>query len=213
MNQTDDLARAEQLNYREFMRDGLSEILTGFVLLLIPGIFLMPSMVSIFVILFVIFMPRIVERLKKRYTYPRIGYMKPRVDEPTTYSPRFSLGLAAGVLLVFIIAIAIGYSMWQGLIDRYFIWRWLPTAFGFIMWGPSLFLRDRTGQNIYLVFGVLASLTGVLVSLNPFTGAEGAILFYMASWGIGLMLLGLIKQVRFTRQYPVIDQPGDASYE
>ena len=209
------MALAEQLNYRELMRDGLSEILTGIILLMMPGLFLEPIIVPFFVVFFVLFMPQIVERLKKRYTYPRIGYMKPREDESTTStsSPRFSLGLAVVVLLIFITVIAIGYSLWQGLVDRYFIWQWLPTVFGFIMWGPSLYLRDRTGQNIYLVFGGLAAVTGILVSLNPYTGAEGAILFYMGGWGVGLILLGFIKLVRFTRQYPVLDEPGDTSYE
>ena len=209
MNEHHDLKMIEQESYREYMQDGLTEVLLGLIFLVFPLFLFESSFIAFFVIFYILFMPRIVEAFRMKYTYPRIGYAKLHEDEP----PRLSLGVAVVVLLIFIIIISVFYALFTDLIDRYFIYRWLPAVFGFIMWGPSLYLKDRTGQNRYYLFGLLMSVTGITIGLANFSTVEIQGSLYMISWGLAFIILGLLRFLLFIHKYPVLDNPEDDTDE
>jgi len=137
--------------------------------------------------------------------YPRIGYVKLKEEEP----PKLSLGIAMVVLLIFVSVIVLLYTLSIGLIDRDFIWRWLPTVFGFIMWGPSLYLKEKTGQNRFYLFGAMMTVTGIVISLTASIPAGIAMTIYMVGWGLFFLFLGLVRFLLFIRKYPVLDTPED----
>ncbi len=204
MNEND-LLEIERGTFRESMKDGLTEFLLGLVLLVIPGMMAEPYFVPIFVALYLIFLPQGIEAFRRKYTYPRTGYVKMREGSP----PKLTLGVAAAILLIFITIVTMLYSLSIGLIDRYFIWKWLPTVFGVIMCGPSLYLKDKTGQNRYYLWGILTTITGVAISLAPFISAELSLVLYMIAWGVFFMVLGIIRFILFIRNNPVIAAPED----
>lgn len=205
MNEHRDLKMIEQESYRELMQDGLTEVLLGLILLAFPLILFESGFLVIFVIFYIIYMPQAIEAFRKKYTYPRIGYVKLHEDE----APKLSLGIVIAVLLMFIIIIAVIYSVYANLIDKSFIYRWLPAVFGFIMWGPSLYLKDRTGQNGYYLLGLLMSITGILVGLANLSTVEVQGILYMISWGIIFLTLGLMRFHLFIRKYPILENPED----
>jgi hypothetical protein len=209
LNDERSLETIEQESYRELMQDGFSEILVGTIFLVLPAIFLQSSFLPIFVVFYVIFMPQGVEIIRKKYTYPRIGYVKLREDEP----PKISLGIVVVVLLIFITIIAVFYFAFIDVIDRFFIWKWIPAVFGFIMWGPSLYLKGKTGQRAYYLPGLLMSITGVATALVTFLTAEVGTALFMVGWGLAFMVLGLIRFLLFIRKYPILDNPEDESSE
>jgi hypothetical protein len=208
MNENE-LLEIEQVTYRESMKDGLMEFLLGVVLIVIPGIMVESFLVPIFVVFYLFFLPQGIEVFKRKYTYPRTGYVKLREEQP----PRLTLGVVAVVLLIFIGIITVLYSLSIGVVDRYFIWKWLPTLFGVIMWGPALYLKDKTGQNRYYLWSTLATVTGIAVSLAPFITAEVSLALYMLIWGISFMVLGIIRFILFIRHNPMIDAPESDSSE
>lgn len=203
------LREIEQQSYRETMQDGFTEIFMGLIFLVLPVLLVEPGFVAIFVVFYIIFMPQCVEAVKKKYVYPRVGYVKPREDQP----PKLSLGVAVVVLLIFISVITVFYMLSIGTIDRFFIYKWLPTVFGFIMWGPSLYLKDKTGQIRYYLLGASTSLTGVAVSLSPSIPAEMSMAVFMVGWGLVFLVLGTVRFTLFIRKYPVIDTPEDDAGE
>jgi len=205
MNEYQDLKMIEQESYRESMQDGLTEVLLGLIFLAFPFLLFESSFIAIFVVFYIIFMPPGIEAFRKKYTYPRIGYVKLHEDEP----PKLSLGVAMVVLLIFIMIISVLYGVYTDLIDRYFIYRWLPAVFGFIMWGPSLYLKDRTGQNRYYLFGLLMSVTGILIGLADFATVQIQGTLYMVSWGAAFFVLGLLRFLIFIRKYPILEIPED----
>ncbi len=208
MNQHPDLKSIEQESFRESMQDGLTEVLLGLVFLVLPLLILESGFLPIFVIFYIFFIPQVIEGFRKRYTYTRLGYVKLHEDKP----PKLSLGVAMMVLLVFIIIIAVLYSVYVDLVDRSFIYRWLPAVFGFIMWGPSLYLKDKTGQSRYYLFGLLMSVTGILVGLADLSTVEIQGTLYMTSWGGAFVLLGLLRFLIFIRKYPILETPEDDTY-
>ena len=199
------MKEVEQISYRATMQDGFAELLTGLIFLVFPVMLFEPAIVTFFVVFYILFMPRFVDTIKRRHVYPRVGYVKPREEEP----PKLSIGVAVFVLLIFISIIAVFYTLSIGIIDRSFIYNWLPTVFGFIMWGPALYLRDRTGQTRYYLLGVLPTLTGAAVSISPSIPAEVAMVFFMVGWGLAFLVLGTVKFALFIRKYPVVDTPED----
>jgi hypothetical protein len=209
MNEEKTLEIVERESYRELMQDGFSEILVGTIFLVLPAILLQSSFLPIFVVFYIIFMPKGVEVIRKKYTYPRIGYVKLREDE----APKITIGIAVVVLLIFITIIAIFYFAFIDVIDRFFIWKWIPAVFGFIMWGPSLYLKDKTGQKTYYLPGVLMSVTGVATSLATFLTAEVGTSLFMISWGLAFIALGLVRFLLFIRKYAILGNPEDESNE
>lgn len=200
-----DLLELKRGAYRESMKDGLTEFLLGLVLCVVPGMMSYPYFVPIFVVFYIIFLPQGFEAFRRKYTYPRTGYVKISEERP----PKLSLGVAMAALLAFITIIAVLYSLSIGVIDRYFVWKWIPTVFGVIMCGPSLYLKDKTGQNRFYLWGILTTITGVAVSLAPFISAEASLALYMITWGTFFMALGIIRFVLFIRNNPRIDTPED----
>jgi hypothetical protein len=205
MNEEQKLKSVERESFLELMQDGFTEILAGMIFLVFPAFFLEPGFLSIFVVFYVIFMPQVVERIRRKYTYPRIGYVKLREDT----LPKLTLGIIVAVLLIFITIIAVLYVASIGVIDRIFIMKWMPAVFGFIMWGPSLYFKDKTGENKYYLPGALMSLTGVMTSLADFLSAEIGTSIYMIGWGLAFTILGLVRFVLFIRKYPVVGSPED----
>jgi len=209
MNEEKKLKSVERESFLELMQDGFTEILAGMIFLVFPAFFLEPGFLFIFVIFYIIFMPQVVEAIRRKYTYPRIGYVKLREGTP----PKLTLEIPVAVLIIFVTIIAVLYIASMGVIDRLFIMKWMPAVFGFIMWGPSLYLKDKTGQNRYYLPGALMSLTGVVISLADFLPAELGTSIFMNGWGLAFTILGLVRFLLFIRKYPVAGSPEDARSE
>ena len=209
MNEEQKLKSVERGSFLELMQDGFTEILAGMIFLVFPAFFLEPGFLFIFVILYIIFMPQVVEAIRRKYTYPRIGYVKLREGAP----PKLALEIPVAVLIIFVTIIAVLYIASMGVIDRLFIMKWMPAVFGFIMWGPSLYLKDKTGQNRYYLPGALMSLTGVVISLADFLPVELGTSIFMNGWGLAFTILGLVRFLLFIRKYPVAGSPEDGRSE
>ncbi|MHA2352148.1 MAG: hypothetical protein ACXABX_03415, partial [Candidatus Thorarchaeota archaeon] len=112
-----DLIKTGQDAYRATMKDGFIEIFTGFFFIMTPIIFIQPSFVSIFVVIYVLFLPQYAEIFRKKYTYPRVGYVKLRTD-PLDYRPKALLALlfivivSSGILVMLMTQDVANYYNW-----------------------------------------------------------------------------------------------------
>ncbi|MFX1603233.1 MAG: hypothetical protein ACFFCK_07075 [Promethearchaeota archaeon] len=201
MNEEKDLRFVEQASFRELMQDGFTELLLGLILASMPLFVLQPGFISIFVVFYIIFLPPFFEMIRKKYIYPRIGYVKLYEDEPPRVTVRF---VAVLVLLVVSVA-AIIYSVGTGIIDEDLVYRWIPAAFGLIMWVPSGYLKEKSGQNRYYLFGALMTITGVLVGVTPTVDPNIVSPIYFIVWGFSFMMLGSVRYSLFVRRFPIVD--------
>ncbi|NOQ34218.1 MAG: hypothetical protein GQ567_08530, partial [Methanosarcinales archaeon] len=71
MTQEINLKELEKKAYRDSQQDGLMEVMMGLILMTFGGFFY--STVFVFYILLIVFSGKIVEFVRRRYTYPRIG--------------------------------------------------------------------------------------------------------------------------------------------
>jgi hypothetical protein len=208
-----DLIKTGQNAYRATMKDGFIEILTGFFFIMTPVIFIQPSFVSIFVVIYVLFLPQYAEIFRKKYTYPRVGYVKLRTD-PLDYRPKALLAL---LFIVIVSSGLIVMLMTQDVANYYNWFIMFPFILGAALLAPSAYLVDRTGAKIYWGFGIVTTILGLVISTLTFiyipTGLFDGLLAFSEILGIGLLIGGFIKFVYFMRTNPVIDIQEDNSSE
>jgi len=221
MNEEESLKTIEQESFRDLREDGFNEINFGIMLLLLfNAIYIKPGpptildawfrlVFCIFGMLYFIFPLQFYKVFRNKYVYPRIGYVKLREYEP----PKVTSVVIAVVILMIVTAITLIYIITIGVVTTDLVYRWSPAFFGLIMWIASFYLKDKTGQNRYYLFGALMTITGVAVGLAEFISADMVTVIYFDGWGIALFVLGVIKFVLFIRKYPIIGTPEVANSE
>lgn len=205
----EDLVKLEQIAFRESMKDGLIETLSGFMFLMMAVMIRLPSFIGVFVFFYIIFLPRLVEMSREKYTYPRIGYVKLRTKETDIQIKPFLL-----LLLIMIAATGITIQLLTNNIFNLENWvRLIPFTVGILLFGPSVFLVEKTGSKSYWLFGILSTILGLVVSylslIYPTHSYYDGIIAYCLILGTPLLLGGLIKFLHFTHSYPVLESQED----
>lgn len=199
MNEDIDVERIGRETYSYFMKDGLTEIFLGIVLL-IASVTMFRSYLVVFVVFFVIFGAVVTERIRERHTYPRIGYAKIPIDEKDT-DPKGFLVFMVVVIVIFLITLQ---ALYGTIFDVDRMYQWMPTFFGLVMFGPSLFLENKTGDKRYYLLGAAFLSTGVVVSYlveGPrFTG----LMLYLGGWGLAFLVFGVLRALWFVMKNPIM---------
>lgn len=190
--ETLDLDRLEQEARRRFNVDGLLYVFLGLLLLILGVSF--PNPATAWIAAFGALLIAPASALRKRFTYPRIGYARFEM-QPGVGRGIWLFALAALVVLL-IMAFAGG-----GRFQPY-----LPIAFGFVM-GLSFYF----GASMY----GLSLLDGLIVVMMTASGLVSAWLF--DSWreatgvqfavvGAVILVIGIAMFIRFLRTYPVLEE-------
>jgi hypothetical protein len=223
MSEEKSLKTIEQEAFREQRVDGFIEINFGILLLIMFNLLYLqyeqPGPLSIFDawshLIFLIFgmfcfiLTLLFYRVsRKKYVYPRIGYVKPRDDS----SKVLSILIAVGIL-IFAVELTVIYFIEIGVVTIDWVYRWAPAFFGLAILGSSIYLKNKTGQNIYYLFGALMTITGFAVALADFIPTDMITAIYFDGWGITSIVLGAIKFVLFIRKYSIISTPEVANSE
>lgn len=210
MNKKINLKDLEQKTYNEFLIDGITEILAGFLLLFSP-LFIINPIFVVFVPFLLFLSPQALEKIKQRITYPRIGRVEFKEEEEIdSYSVKESLrNLLALLLVVIILTFAFMMAFEGEILDISEWYSWVPFMFGIIMFGPSLFLVEKTGQRYYYFFGIFSSLLGLQISILDFPDILDGMFLYFSILGLLVLILGIIKYIWFIRHYPIIDLEVD----
>ena len=225
MNEELNLKGLEQESFRELNQDGFNEINFGILFLLYfnliyigkPGYPSIPSIfhaslgltIAIFSMVYIIFIFLFYKVYRKKYVYPRIGYLKLR----EVRSSKAILGAIAAVILVVAEEITLIYLLSIDVVTIDWVYRWIPAFFGLTAFMVCFALKDRSGQNIYYLLGVLMTITGFVVALAEFISADMVPMVYFNGWGFAFIVVGVIKFVLFIRKYPIIGTPEVANSE
>ena len=192
-----DLKQIERNIFRDFCQDGLVDMMFG-AYFLFTGLRLASDTGVPFVVLLMVFFMPLLLGLKKRFTYPRTGYVELRQGDP---GPLLWFILGSFVLgLIALVAVLIA----DGVIAQPAQWyRWMPIAFG--IWLAGIFLGLGLAARLvryYVVAGV-ALAAGPTFALLPLTGKLENIGLFFAAVGAVLLAWGVVAFVRFLRKYPL----------
>lgn len=189
-------------NYAAF-QDGLTEIFMGLFLFFYGGALATDalSIGFIFIILTVFFAKPLIERIKKRYIYPRAGYVKLPEDPHTTGK---GIAITAVVMIIALLA-AMGISMAvlgqkPGL--DFFLTYIVPPASGFMLAIGPYWLGQTYGLTRGYILAILFALGGIAMPVFGIASGYEAVGLLCTSVGLLASVTGAFMFVRFIRKYP-----------
>jgi hypothetical protein len=199
-----DLRKIEQKAYRESMQDGLTELFLGILLIGMGFLFVVRSSLSAFFAVFVLlFFPRLVERLKRRYTYPRIGYAKLHADPPK----KTALGIFSYMAIVAVVMVAALFVIFSG-ISADLWYRWTPTFMGAMLTGAFTYVVGKSADRRYYGIAIFGLVAGIILSVYGFESGSmwTGLIVYLLFMGSCFVGLGFVKFVYFLHTCPVREE-------
>jgi hypothetical protein len=199
MDEKVDLDEIEKKSYKQLNEDGLLEIALGFVLILYSGLWY-SGVIGVTVVFQLLLLPRLLEAVRERHTYPRIGYVK-HFDE-TSKTGIGIIGYVIASMLVVAILILIVY----GKITGDLIYQWIPTFLGLTLLGAMLYLNGKSGDNVYLYYAGYSVLSGFGFSQLKFQPVRNCIQYYLLFIGFSMLVAGIARFIQFRKKYPVFEE-------
>ncbi len=198
-----DLKEIERRANHAAYQDGLTEILMGLFLFFYGGTLAIKVLpIGIVFIFFAVFFAKpLIERIKKRYIYPRTGYVKLPPDPHTTGK---GIVISAVVMVVALLA-AMGISMAvlgqkPGL--NFFLSYIVPPASGFMFAIGPYWLGQTYGLVRGYIWAVLFVLGGIAMPVFSIASGYQAVGLLCTVVGLVTLITGTIMFARFIRNNP-----------
>lgn len=178
------------------------EILTGLFLFFFGGFQVIRTYLGVlFILLAVFFAKPFIEHIKKRYIYPRAGYIKLPGDPKAT-------GKGIAIAVVIYIVLLIG-AMWISILVMgtengldFFLTYIVPPASGFMFAIGPYWLGQTYGLVRGYVWAVLFLLGGIAMPVFQISSGYEAVGLLCTVMGLLILATGTIMFVRFIRKYP-----------
>jgi hypothetical protein len=178
--------------------DGLVEILAASLLLLMAlGWLVNPGMVGILAALVVLYGWKLIDRVRERVTYPRIGYFRERSDDPRSTARGILLYLA-GAIAVMVLAIWVS----GGVTDAAAWRRAAPLLSGLSLSGGFWYAGQRSGLIHYHVIAVLSVALGLLFWVVGTGDSYAGVGWHLFSLAVPLAVIGVWSLIRFMHAHP-----------
>jgi hypothetical protein len=201
--ETIDLKQLERNIFREYVQDGLTDLIFGAYFLLLGLLLQTGGTVAPFIVLYTLFFVPLLRALKKRVTYPRTGYVELRQGDPAPL-PSLVLGaVALGLVTLVVVLIAVG-----AIADPAQWYRWMPIFFGIVVAGILIGLGLKVRLVRYHVVAAVALVGGPAATLLPLAGKLAHIGLFMAAIGALILSGGVLALARFVRTHPRLSEEG-----
>ena len=200
-----DLNQIERNIFHGIFQDGLVDMLFGLYFALTGLALATDVSIAIAIVLMMFFTPLLLG-LKKRFTYPRTGYVELRQGDPQPL-PWLILGSAiVGLIALVAVLIVVGSIAHPG--EWY---RWMPILFGILWAGIFLGLGLNARMLRYYIVAGLALIGGPAVTLVTLSGKLAHLGLFFAALGVVMLSWGVIIFYRFLRKNPIVtEEAADA---
>jgi hypothetical protein len=196
MSQNLDVKQVEQRMWRASQQDGLMEVAIGILLAATALEIRVTGLTALWIVVLVSLAPGL-EAIRRRVTYPRIGYVELVQEEPK----KTLRGIGVYTIVVFV-AMALVFAIF-GDIGDWRLWsRWSPTLLGVLLSGGMIYAAGKSGAARYYVFMVLAVGLGIAFSIlfpEPYTNLT----LYLLTLGGVFILCGGVTFIRFLHRNPL----------
>ena len=189
------LKEIEQKTFRESNQDGLLELVMGICMAAISTRLISRVLVVMLVLPVILFGPVLVT-LRKRYTYPRIGYVKLIPDKPKEVIRAIFL-----ITLIVVVIIAVIFVLFGDVRDFNLWMKWVPAWGGVVLAGMFSSFGSKSGCIRYYIFAIWSLISGLVLLVLRFETVETGTLLYFLAMGALLIPWGLVTFIRFLRKY------------
>ncbi len=196
MEQQVNIKEIEQKAFRISQQDGLMEFVMGICLLAMSTRLFSRILIGMFPLAMFLFKPAL-NAMRKRFTYPRTGYVKLVEDKPED--------AITGIVLITLIVIAVLAVALILLADvgDFGLWlKWLPLWAGVVLAIMFISLAAKSRILRYYIFALWSVVYGLVMSILIFKPLETGTLLYFLAMGALLTPSGLILFLRFLRKFP-----------
>lgn len=191
-----DVKEIEQKTFRQSQQDGLMEFVMGICMLAMSTRLFSRVLIGMFPIAVILFSP-ILNALRTRFTYPRMGYVKLIEDKPKEV-----IGGIALVTLIIIAVLAVVFILFADVRDFGLWMKWVPLWAGVVIAIMFVSLAAKSATTRYYIFALYSVVAGFVLSILRFEVVETGTLLYFLAMGAFLIPSGLILFIRFLRKYP-----------
>lgn len=202
MNHNFDLITIRRSSHQNTLKDGLIFISMGFVLFTV-GMMMINTIFFCLMPLAILFNPTILQNLKQKYTYPRIGFVQPQKEPIQMILIVFNLGIACIFILIIVLMLFFGNT--GNTIEYEIWWNLLTIGISIVLGVQSTDFGRKTGNFLYFLIAVLFVVTGFIFSLLDIVPFEHKFSIYSVLWGCALIGGGLFTFYRFLNTHPVIE--------
>jgi hypothetical protein len=197
MKQQINVKEIGQKTFRESQQDGLMEFVMGICLLAMSTRLLSRVLIGMFPIAIIFFGP-ILNALRKRFTYPRAGFVKLVEDKP-----KDAIAGIALVTLIVIAILAVSFILFANVSDFGLWMKWVPLWAGIIIAVMFVSLAAKSAAARYYIFAAYSLIVGLVLSILQFAEVETGTLLYFLVMGAFLTPFGLGLFIRFLHRYPI----------
>ena len=209
MSQELDLKEIERRVQHTAYQDGLLELFLGGFLVVFALLFLRTPRMAGFSVLVVFVIWPLFERMKQRYIYPRIGYVK--FGKEKEGDPKGII--VAAVVFVIVLLGALGVLVLTIGAERglnFWLDYFLPAFVGFMMAIGPFWLGQTYGLVRSYVFAALFLVSGIAIPVLGIATGYRAVGLECLLMGLLALVSGVIMFGRFLRHYPVEEAPDVA---
>lgn len=196
MKQQVNLKKIEQKAFSQSQQDGLMEFVMGICLLAMSTRLFSRVLICMFPLAMLLFRPAL-NAMRKRFTYPRTGYVKLIPDKP-----KDAISGIALITLIVIAVLAVAFIMFADVGDFGLWLKWVPLWAGVVLAIMFVSLAAKSGTIRYYIFALWSVLYGLVLSILNFEPIETGTLLYFLAMGALLTPSGLVIFIRFLRKFP-----------
>lgn len=204
----------QQKTYRDTQQDGFVELFAGMFFWLYGGIsyHVLAGMRIGFpyvpLVFFFVFPAAVLEIVRRKVTYPRIGRAKIKEEIRPLYFVAVGLPLALFPILMFVLRLFSDAQTVDLLVT------WSPALMGVVLAGLAWDRAIKTGNARYYGIALLSVVSGFLLSMVEFSPQSTGILLLFVMTGGAYFLCGAVMLIQFVRTHPVVegglnDQKGE----
>lgn len=201
MDEKINLEEIEQKAWRDSMQDGLEMIMISIIFLGTSATLFSSSTTIFFTTIFPLILARpIIEAVRRRYTYPRTGYVKVQADDGKKTARGIFLFMA---VVVTVIAVVLYVIFGSGLWPPYVFYQVAPAFVGAMILGAMIYTKSKSGDPRYHLYGLIALAGGIAFSIHRFAPVKNGITLYLLFIGGVFFIFGLVQFATFLREHPL----------
>ena len=195
MNATLDAKTIARNVWQDSARDGLMEMMLGAYFLL-TGIVIQADMSALFII-FMAFFPAMAKKMKERFTYPRIGYVKfpERENSPGRW--------VAAALIAAVFAFAMMALFTRAEEKSSMLYKWISLGPALILAATLSFAGKKTGFMRYYAMAAFALVMGFVVPFVNLPNKMGNVALYLLVVGPVFLVWGAAIFLHFVQTVPI----------
>jgi hypothetical protein len=202
MNERIDLEEIERKMYKKANSDGIMELLLGILLFFMAVTYGRSSLTILPAFFFIFLGNRVIETIKAKFTYPRIGYVEFKQEDAI-----IGWGILGYILAVIAVVSVIATIFYGGNLEKIDFYKWVPLAIGGIFLGGMIYHHGKSGDPVTYLYSFITLVAGGIFTFYLTAPFPHNIELYLLSLAGFFILAGLVRLLTFMRRNPVVEMP------